>query len=78
VGQFLGRLRRGLHVAVLCLASAAAGAGSLGDARAPSAADQLQTLTAAYQPDELIWMDIEVDTHRRLAAMERLARVIGR
>jgi luciferase family oxidoreductase group 1 len=43
-----------------------------------SAADQLQTLTAAYQPDELIWMDIEVDTHRRLAAMERLARVIGR
>jgi len=153
VGQFLGRVRRGLHVAVLCLASAAAGAGSLGDARAPSAAerssadtdifyhvfvrsfrdanhdgigdldglragldylqqlgitallltpaqlraahrhiaywpdivapiasatDQLQTLTATYQPDELIWMDIEVDTHRRLDAMERLARVIGR
>ena len=49
------------------------------DIVAPSnaASDQLQALGETYRPDEIIWMDIEVDTERRLQAMRRLANILA-
>jgi luciferase family oxidoreductase group 1 len=43
---------------------------------AEEASSQLRALQAAHQPDELLWMDIEVSTTRRLDAMVRLAAIL--
>jgi luciferase family oxidoreductase group 1 len=43
---------------------------------AQMASDRLHEFAARYQPDDILWMDIEVDTERRLKAMERLANIM--
>ena len=40
-----------------------------------AAADELHTLCGLHAPDELLWLDIAVNTDRRLASMERLAQI---